>query len=62
MPDTGHTPDVTTTVQQFQGLVTEVSTLALPPGAMVKQENLTLERRGMLESRNGLRPVTFEDD
>lgn len=48
--------------QDFQGLIAEIGPLALPWGAMVEQDNLMNTGRGLLKSRPGLRPVTFEDD
>lgn len=61
MADTPLTPPETAVAQRFTGVVTEVSEMALPPGAMVKQVNLTSEHRGVLRTRDGLRPVTFDE-
>ncbi len=62
MPQTKDMPEEQTVAQDFSGLVLDVSPVALPPGAMVDQKNLTNTSRGVLKSRPGLRPVTFEDD
>jgi len=61
MPDGPTTPDTMTAMQQFGGLVLEIGPVALPPGAMVDQTNMTCERRGILETRSGLKPVTFNE-
>jgi hypothetical protein len=61
MPSTPLTPPEASVAQKFVGVVTEVSEMALPPGAMVSQVNLTSEHRGLLRSRDGLRPVTFDE-
>jgi len=62
MPRTDQTPDRTTSVQQFSGLVLEVGETALPAGAMVEQVNVTCEERGVLNVRRGLKPVSFENE
>lgn len=62
MPASDSTSDEEVAIQDFQGLVVEVGPVALPPGAMVEQVNMTNTSRGVLKSRPGLRPVTFEDD
>jgi hypothetical protein len=62
MPKNENTPETETVAQQFTGLVTEVADTALPVGAMVSQTNLTCEERGVLSTRPGLKPVSFEDD
>lgn len=61
MPKTALVPDEESVAQKFVGIVSEVSEMALPPGAMVKQVNVTNEHRGYLRSRDGLRPVTFDE-
>jgi hypothetical protein len=61
MPSSPETPDRTTTIQKFTGIITEVSPVALPPGASENQVNLTNEERGVAQSRKALRPVTFNE-
>ena len=62
MPRTPNSPSATTPIQQFNGLVLEVGETALPPGAMVFQENITCSERGVATTRLGLQIVSFEDD
>lgn len=62
MPASDSTDNEEATAQDFQGFIAEIGPLALPWGAMVKQENMMNSGRGTLKSRPGLRPVTFEDD
>lgn len=61
MPSTGQTPDRTTTAQQFGGFVLEISPLALPAGVNAMQVNIGNENRGLLETRRGLKEVTFNE-
>jgi hypothetical protein len=62
MPVNPNTPSTESIAQQFSGLVTEVAETALPVGAMSEQVNLTCENRGVLTTRPGLKPVSFQDD
>jgi|SaaInlV_100m_DNA_3_1039692.scaffolds.fasta_scaffold174387_1 hypothetical protein len=62
MPTTQNSPNSETLAQQFSGLITEVADTAVPVGAMVAQVNLTCEERGVLTTRPGLKPVSFQDD
>ncbi len=61
MPSTPETPRSTVNAQQFLGIIKEVSATALPPGASEDQINLTNEERGSVRTRDGLRPVTFNE-
>ena len=61
MATTPLTPKETSRVQKFVGVITEVSKVALPPGGMQEQINVTSEQRGLLRSRDALRPVTFDE-
>jgi len=62
MPINQNSPQAEATAQKFSGLVTEVADTAVPVGAMVEQVNLTCEERGVLTTRPGLKPVSFQDD
>lgn len=62
MPASDSTSDNEQVAQEFQGFIAEIGPLALPWGAMTKQDNMMNTGRGVLKSRPGLRPVTFEDD
>lgn len=62
MPASDSTSNEVNVAQDFQGFIAEIGPLALPWGAMVSQENMMNTGRGVLKSRPGLRPVTFEDD
>lgn len=46
--------------RDFKGLVTNIGTSDRPPGAAIKQVNLTLTTRGRLKTRGGLRPARWE--
>lgn len=47
--------------KDFKGLVTNMGPTDRPPGAAVKQVNLTLSTRGTLKTRGGLRPAKWEN-
>jgi hypothetical protein len=55
-------PKTTEILRDFPGLMSRPDASDLPPGAAHLQINLQSAREGILESRPGLGPVTFEEE
>lgn len=49
-------------IRDFPGLASRYDPDDTPPGAAVEQLNLTSVKPGRLVSRDGYRPVTFEEE
>ncbi len=49
-------------IERFIGLATNLDPVDMPPGGAQVQVNVQGLRTGLLETRRGIRPITFDDE